>query len=129
SVFYRRESSMDYLLRLKRTGDSFCMSNSVGGAFLVRKDIYVESGGENEFFYGWGMEDQERVRRLFILGWPVTRVDGPLFHLYHPRNENSRYKNDKVENESRKEFLKVCSMTSGDLRRYIRINDKYVSIS
>lgn len=131
SAFYRRESSMDYLLGFKRSGNSFCISNSVGGAFLVRKDIYVESGGENEFFYGWGMEDQERVRRLFILGWPITRVDGPLFHLYHPRNENSRYKNDKVENESRKEFLKVCSMTSGDLRRYIRswIDDKYVSIS
>ncbi|MCL3853724.1 alpha-1,2-fucosyltransferase [Parabacteroides sp. GYB001] len=120
SAFYRRDRSIDYLLKLKSPGNSCCMSNSVGGAFLVRKDIYLEAGGENEFFYGWGMEDQERVRRLFILGLPITRVDGPLFHLYHPRNKNSRYRDDEAENENRKEFLKVCGMASGELRRYIR---------
>ena len=87
---------------------------------MVRRDLYLEAGGENEFFYGWGLEDQERIRRLFILGLPVTRVKGPLFHLFHPRKGNSRYKDDEAESKSRQEFLKVCGMTSGKLERYIR---------
>ena len=95
---------------------SYCISNSVGGAFLVRKSLYLEAGGENEAFYGWGMEDQERIRRMFILGLPVTQVDGSLFHLFHPRNENSRYRDKEAEYKSRQEFLKICRMTSEELR-------------
>lgn len=118
SVIYRREGSKDYLLKQVNRG-SYCMSNSVGGAFLVRKSLYLEAGGENEAFYGWGLEDQERVRRMFILDLPVTRVEGPLFHLFHPRNENSRYKDEEAESMSRREFLKVCGMTSDELRRSV----------
>ena len=29
----------------------------VGGAFLANTKTYIESGLENEYFYGWGMED------------------------------------------------------------------------
>lgn len=118
SVIYRQEGSKDYLLKQVNRGP-YCMSNSVGGAFLVRKSLYLEAGGENEAFYGWGLEDQERVRRMFILGLPVTRVEGPLFHLFHPRNENSRYKDEEAESMSRREFLKVCGMTSDELRRSV----------
>ena len=120
STFYRQEGSIDYLLKLEYSNNSNFVSNSVGGAFWVRKDLYLEAGGENEFFYGWGLEDQERIRRLFILGLPVTRVDGSLFHLFHPRNENSQYKNNEAESISRQEFLKVCSMTSRILKQYIQ---------
>lgn len=101
--------------------DSYCITNSVGGAFLVRKTLYLEAGGENEAFYGWGLEDQERIRRLFILGIPVTRVEGSLFHLYHPRNENSRYRDEEAKSKSRQEFLKVCGMSSVDLKRNIDV--------
>lgn len=120
STIYRQEGSIDYLFKLEYSDNSNFVSNSVGGAFLVRKDLYLEAGGENEFFYGWGLEDQERIRRLFILGLPVTRADGPLFHLFHPRNENSRYKDYEAEGKSLHEFLKVCSMTSKNLRHYIQ---------
>lgn len=116
SSLYRQKGSIDRLLKLQGLVNFSYISNSVGGAFLVRKDIYLEVGGENEAFYGWGMEDQERVKRLFILGWPITRVKGPLFHLFHPRNENSCYIDGEAENDSRKEFLKVCGMTSSKLR-------------
>ena len=64
---------------------------SVGGAFLVDRDKYLEAGGENERFYGWGPEDAERVKRLEILELPVSRVGGALFHLYHPRGMNSDF--------------------------------------
>lgn len=120
SSCYRQQASIDYLLERVNRGN-YCMSNSVGGAFCVRKDFYLEAGGENETFYGWGLEDLERIRRMFILGLPVTRVDGPLFHLFHPRNKNSYYKDEEAEIKSRQEFLKVCGMNSEGLKKNNKI--------
>lgn len=120
STIYRQGYLSELGLK-QANSDSYCITNSVGGAFLVRKTLYLEAGGENEAFYGWGLEDKERIRRLFILGLPVTRVEGPLFHLYHPRNENSRYRDEEAENRSRLEFLKVCGMSSEDLKRNIDV--------
>lgn len=93
---------------------------SVGGAFLVNRKIYLECGGENENFYGWGPEDAERVKRMEILGMPVFRSEGPLFHLFHPRNPNSGFATKELEYRNRKEYLKVCSMTKSELFQYIQ---------
>ena len=94
--------------------------HSVGGAFLVNRRQYLQAGGENEHFYGWGPEDAERVKRMEILGLPVYRAKGPLFHLYHPRKENSWYGSEELELQNREELLKVCSMTREELQSYIR---------
>ena len=107
-------------------------SSSVGGAFFVDRDIYLRAGGENEYFYGWGCEDLERVKRMEILGLPVCRAEGPLFHLYHPRKENSWYGSRELELQNRQEFLKVCGMTREELQAYIRtwkwVSDKDLTI-
>ena len=87
---------------------------------MLHKDLYLKAGGENEYFYGWGMEDLERVKRMEILGLPVSRVDGALFHLFHYRYENSWYYNETLEKESRAEYLKVCSMHKYQLEQYIQ---------
>lgn len=94
--------------------------HSVGGAFLVNRKKYLQSGGENEHFYGWGPEDAERVKRIEILGQSVYRAKGPLFHLYHPRKENSWYGSAEIELKNRQEFLNVCSMTQEELQKYIQ---------
>lgn len=98
-----------------------CMgSHSVGGAFLVNKALYMQAGGENEHFYGWGPEDVERVKRMEILELPVYRADGPLFHLHHPRGINSNYASSKLEIKNRKELFTVCEMLGDELKEYIR---------
>lgn len=61
----------------------------VGGAFLLRRTCYVESGKENENFYGWGYEDGDRYYRWINLEYKIDRINGPLFHLSHPRSFNS----------------------------------------
>ena len=94
--------------------------HSVGGAFLVNRKVYLEAGGENECFYGWGPEDAERVKRMEVLGLPVCRANGSLFHLYHPRGKNSWYQNKEIEKRNRLEFLKVCGMTREELQEYVR---------
>lgn len=116
--FVFRDSRL--IVFLKEKEHSACFIHSVGGAFLVHKDLYLEAGGENEHFYGWGMEDMERVKRMEILGLPVSRISGALYHLFHYRYENSRFYSLRLEEESRKEFLKVCSMCKDQLKHYIQ---------
>lgn len=109
--------------RLDEMVKASCLAHgphSVGGAFLVNRKLYLQSGGENEHFYGWGPEDAERVKRMEILGLPVYRASGPLIHLYHPRKENSWYGSADIELKNRQEFLTVCSMTRDELLRYVR---------
>ena len=63
--------------------------NPVGGVFFANRQSYIESGLENESFYGWGLEDGERYNRWKNLDYKVSRVRGDAFHLTHPRLENS----------------------------------------
>ncbi len=93
--------------------------NFVGGAFLANKNAFCKAGMENENFYGWAPEDEERYRRWEILGYRVSRVDGPMFHLDHPRGKTSWFADKGNEIRSRQEFLKVCRMNPVELRQYV----------
>lgn len=97
---------------------------SVGGAFLVNKDAYIEAGMENEQFYGWGAEDIERVKRWEILGYKIERIEGPLFHLQHPRNSNSWFGSQEIEIKNRKELLNICKRNTDQLKQYSQIMNK-----
>jgi len=94
---------------------------STGGAFIVDTCKYMQAGGENEFFPGWGPEDLERVKRMEILyPQPVYRAKGGLFHLWHPRYLNSWYASKEYEICGKKELLKICGMGRDELQNYIK---------
>lgn len=113
---YVKEDSFEKLHNKIASGDLTCgPNNAVGGAFMVNKKIYLQAGGENEHFYGWSHEDSERVKRMQILNLPVFNTPGPLFHLYHPRKENSWYGSKELELQSQQEFLRICGMTQSEL--------------
>ena len=93
---------------------------STGGGFIVDTKKYLQAGGENEFFLGWGPEDYERVNRMEILySQPIYRAKGGMYHLWHPRSLNSWYANEQYEINGKKELLKVCGMNGDELRSYI----------
>lgn len=92
---------------------------SVGGAFIINKHRYLKFGGENEFFYGWGPEDAERFKRMEILKEPIKRIQGPLFHLYHPRGINSTFGYDIRDKNNINELIKICAMNTIQLKEYI----------
>ncbi len=94
--------------------------HSVGGAYLVNVDLYRQCGWENEYFIGWGPEDFERVQRMDILGYPVKRIRGVIYHLNHPRGINSGNSPYNLAIATRKEYCNICSMTANELRTYIR---------
>jgi len=93
---------------------------SVGCAFLVDTEKYKRAGGENEYFFGWGPEDVERVKRIEILfDLPIFRSKGCLYHLWHPRSHNSWYISQQSEIISKQELLKICRMKKKELKQYI----------
>ena len=96
---------------------------SVGGAFLVNRDLYLAAGGENEDFYGWGPEDVERVKRMEILELPIIRVKGSFYHLFHKRIPDKGIDNMKKRLYNIKVLLQTCRMNKQELRDYI---DKYM---
>ncbi|MEM9557235.1 MAG: galactosyltransferase-related protein [Acidobacteriota bacterium] len=63
-------------------GDSGALT-CVGGALMMSREKFVACGMENERFAGWGGEDDERNRRLTMLGMRAGRAQGPLYHLHH----------------------------------------------
>ncbi|MBI9064268.1 MAG: hypothetical protein JEZ14_19950 [Marinilabiliaceae bacterium] len=95
-------------------------SFSVGGAFLINRDKYIEAGMENESFYGWGSEDIERVKRMEILGYKVQRVKGALFHLFHPIHENSWFFSKESEIRSRRLLINTCKMHQTELQNHVK---------
>lgn len=100
---------------LQKMDISYSMRPSVGGAFLVDRENYLAAGGENERFYGWGPEDAERVKRLEILELPISRVEGPLFHLYHPRGMNSGFDGGERDKQNLQALIDTCRMTKEEL--------------
>lgn len=90
-----------------------------GGAFLARRKDYIEVGLENENFRGWGNEDGERVSRWRKMGKRISRVEGPLFHLDHPRGINSSYISAGHRERHLAEFYRIDRMSKSELEKEV----------
>lgn len=118
SIQTREKLDFDYLRNLRMK--SFLGRKLCGGAYIVHKKRYLQCGGENERFTGWGPEDAERLHRVRILGHKACHISsGGLFHLYHPRGNNSGYQSKEDARNMREEFIKVCCMSPDELKSYI----------
>lgn len=90
---------------------------SFGGLVLANREKYLEIGGENQNFVCYGPEDYDRYYRMSQLGETV-RIPGILYHLYHPRTEQSGTDNPFFQSNV-EEYRKVSSMNRNELREYI----------
>jgi glycosyltransferase involved in cell wall biosynthesis len=102
---YLEENKIEVLEQNVKKMKEMYPPNPLGGAFLVNRISYLESGLENENFYGWGLEDGERFYRWENMGYRIKRVPGPLFHLTHVRGLNSNFQNGDQQKVKRKEIL------------------------
>ena len=68
--------------------------NPVGGVFFANRLSYIDSGLEQELFYGWGAEDGERYHRWKEQNRKVDRIEGVIYHLSHSRGINSYISTD-----------------------------------
>lgn len=84
----------------------------VGGAIFLSKETFIYSGMENEKIYGWGDDDFYRYYKYNILKLRVHRTNTSLFHLWHPRGENSSYINYLNKEISKRELALVLNLDS-----------------
>lgn len=87
----------------------------VGGGFFANLERYKESGLENERFYGWGIEDGERVNRWNILGYNYKNTSGVMYHLSHPRGKNSQFHHPDQMDVKNAELYRITSMSKKEL--------------
>lgn len=120
-VFLNAEISKEVRQDYSRIGEYVWRRDmhSVGGAFFVNREEYLRVGGENENFYAWGPEDMERVKRLEILGYTIHRVKGNLYHLDHPRGNNSMCHTLERKIHNLKTLLNICRMNREELLEHI----------
>ncbi|MDR1763359.1 MAG: hypothetical protein LBR64_05330 [Dysgonamonadaceae bacterium] len=86
----------------------------VGGAVFVKTAKYLETGGDNETIYGWGNDDFVRYENWKAHNFSIYRTQNPLFHLCHPRGENSRYRTSFHNKISGAELWKIKSSSLKD---------------
>lgn len=83
-----------------------------GGLFFVRRDAYLEAGGFDERFTGWGGEDESLGMALETLYGPPKRLGSVLIHLWHqpqPEMPESRLRPPHAE-----ELVKRYQAAHGD---------------
>lgn len=92
--------------------------SSVGGVIVMSKDVFIESGMENENFISYGPEDCERYDRWNILQMKVERVKGAVYHLDHWCGPDSSKRNPYIQ-QNEAELYKIRAMDKSTLMDYI----------
>lgn len=121
---YIKTKDLELLHKNKKKMTAMYTPNPVGGVFFVNRNMYIKSGMENEFFYGWGREDGDRINRWVILGFDYKRVEGPLFHLTHERGINSTFHSPEQDNIKYAEIIRILAMSKGELTTEIETWNK-----
>ena len=94
-------------------------SDSRGGMIFANRVLYKQCGLENEKFISWGSEDHERYSRVLKLEHKIYTVKGTLYHLNHPRGNDSWFTNP-LFGSNELERHKIENMTKEELETYIK---------
>ena len=66
--------------------------NFCGGAFAIRRDVFLSVGGFDERFLGWGGEDDAMAIKLTRAGIALGQVqDSVALHLWHPQDRAATF--------------------------------------
>jgi hypothetical protein len=74
---------------------------AVGGGIVVSRVAFEVVHGYDERFIGWGEEDRAFYMALETLAPHWTRIQGPLYHLWHPADESVRFEQPHFEDNRR----------------------------
>ena len=93
--------------------------DGTGGLVFFDKKSLAESGYYNESFRSWGHEDRELLHRMEMLGFQKKVVSGHMYHLHHPRYQDSHPVKNPYFSDNCKEYDKVKNMGLEELKNYI----------
>lgn len=117
---YLKTRDLNLLINNTKKMKELYLPNPVGGGVFVNRSAYMESGMENEYFYGWGREDGDRLNRWNILGHQHKRISGPLFHLTHERGFNSDFHTKEQNQIKMSEIHRIASMSKQELEEEVK---------
>lgn len=78
----------DYILNVEKNGtirDNWPKGYYFGIMVMFNREKFIEFGGENTDFIGYGWEDLERYYRALNFGLNMKRIEGCALHMQHPR--------------------------------------------
>lgn len=88
-------------------------SNSQNGkfSFIVRNSTFIDAGGMNEDYEGWGFQDLDFVENRLQSGVEFSSVDKRGFHMYHApaSRENVNINRQLYTNYNRANINKLIS--------------------
>jgi len=126
-LIYIKERNINILIRNhEKMNKIYGEGVLCGGAIIVNTDKYIQSGMENESFYGWGPEDSERFCRWSNLEYRIYRSNGPLFHFTHPRDLNGKFNSHHQRQEASKELQIIKNSSSEEILERINCNNTIV---
>jgi glycosyltransferase involved in cell wall biosynthesis len=80
-----------------------------GGIVFWNKDSFISIGMKNEYFFGWGGEDNEIMVRASLCHLKQIRIDDTLYHLYHNRPQKKPKNNqDQLRKTKQLKNKKKC---------------------
>ncbi|RPI74230.1 MAG: glycosyltransferase family 2 protein [Ignavibacteriales bacterium] len=109
SNIFRQTLSMAQIQKFKSAFELFEGWNSCGAVFFADKKRYLEAGVENEKIFNRKIADEDRVKRMEGSVFLISRVNGPIYKLWHPGMKRRIMISTETEINDRKEFLKTCS--------------------
>lgn len=113
--YYLKTKDIRVLYRNKNKLKLLYNKPMVGGAVVVNREKYIQAGMENETHYGWGNDDFDRYYRFVALNYKIHRINTPLFHLHHPRGNNSQFRSDIFQQISSLERFKMESSSKEEV--------------
>lgn len=121
---FRKDLSYSLFLKLNPSTNNqdakIVNNNSMGGVCMFRRERFIEFGGFNPCFKGWGCEDIEIYERMKIMNMQVLRVNHPnalLWHLDHEGTIKGENINFRYNENIAQQVFKI--RTSQDMRDYI----------
>jgi glycosyltransferase involved in cell wall biosynthesis len=79
-----------------------------GGIVFWNKNSFINIGMKNEYFSGWGGEDNEIMIRADLFNLKQYRIDDILYHLYHHRPQKRTQNNVEQLQKTRQMTKKSC---------------------
>lgn len=74
-----------------------------GGILVIRRDVYLDVGGFDRRFVGWGGEDDSLRDALYMLKGHPLRLRADMLHLYHPGGDG-KHKESPANLQLRKRY-------------------------
>ena len=105
----KKEFMKDYDFKLIDSPAQY-RDSADGGIVFWNKESFIDIGMKNEYFRGWGNEDNEILIRANLWGLKQIRIDDTLYHLYHHRpkirsKNNADQMNKMIQIKNKEDML------------------------